>query len=166
MEVEAAHDSPDGLDSLVVPRTLAIVCNGKRYEVTTKQVGISSVWAAALSGDANAAELPFDLNQDEKDNGIVHGEAVLQMVIDFLRYHDGSAPEIPAKPLRSKNMHDVLKDPWDAEFITKMSNRHLYLTIHFANRLGINSLLHIACARTASLIKGVPLERMRDALAV
>lgn len=164
MEVE--HESPDGLDSLVAPRTLAIVSNGKRYEITTKQIGISSVWATALSGDATAAELPFDLTQDEKGADIAHYEAVLQLVIEFLRHHDGNAPEIPAKPLRSKNMHDVLKDSWDADFITNVSKKQLYSIIHFANRLGINSLLHIACARTASLIKGVPLERMRDALAV
>jgi len=42
----------------------------------------------------------------------------------------------------------------------------LYDLILAANYMDIKSLLHLGCAKVASLIKGQPLEKIKDILAV
>ncbi len=75
---------------------------------------------------------------------------------------------IVEKPLKSNKMGDVCKDPWDAKFIDDVDNRsrqQLYDIILAANYLDIRSLLHLGCAKVASLIKGQPLDKIKDILA-
>jgi hypothetical protein len=63
-------------------------------------------------------------------------------------------------------MKDVCKDAWDAEFIDRIGeNRQmLYDLILAANYMDIKSLLHLGCAKVASLIKGQPLEKIKEIL--
>jgi len=64
-------------------------------------------------------------------------------------------------------LFDVLQK-WDAEFIDKVGeNRQLlYDLILAANYLDIKSLLHLGCAKVGSLIKGQPLENLKNILSV
>merc|ERR1712146_105385 len=80
----------------------------------------------------------------------------------------GVEPPIIEKPLRSKVMKDVCKDAWDAKFIDTIGEQRqqLYDLILAANYMDIKSLLHLGCAKVASLIKGQPLEKIKDILAV
>jgi S-phase kinase-associated protein 1 len=93
---------------------------------------------------------------------------ILQLVVDYMTHHKGVEPAIIEKPLRSKNMKDVCKDSWDAEYIDKIGEdrQKLYDLILAANFLDIKSLLHLGCAKVASLIKGQPLDKIKDILAV
>jgi len=70
------------------------------------------------------------------------------------------------KPLRSKKMKEVVKVPWDADFIDKIGEvrQDLYDVILAANYMDITGLLHLGCAKVASLIKGQPLERIKEIL--
>ena len=63
-------------------------------------------------------------------------------------------------------MIEVVKDSWDADFIDGIApNRQaLYDLILAANYMDIKSLLHLGCAKVASLIKGQPLEKIKDIL--
>ena len=63
-------------------------------------------------------------------------------------------------------MKDVCKDAFDAEFIDRIGeNRQaLYDLILAANYMDIKGLLHLGCAKVASLIKGQPLEKIKDIL--
>ena len=83
-----------------------------------------------------------------------------------MNHHKGVEPPIVEKPLRSKVMKDVCKDPFDADFIDRIGeNRQaLYDLILAANYMDIKSLLHLGCAKVASLIKGQPLEKIKDIL--
>jgi hypothetical protein len=85
-----------------------------------------------------------------------------------MNHHKGVEPPIVEKPLRSKVMKDVCKDPFDADFIDRIGeNRQaLYDLILAANYMDIKSLLHLGCAKVASLIKGQPLEKIKDILSV
>lgn len=97
-----------------------------------------------------------------------------------MKHHNGIEPPIVDKPLRSKIMKDVCKDAWDgtssivlllfwlffvhlfmitlsaATFIDSIGEdrQKLYDLILAANYLDIKVLLHLGCAKVASLIKG------------
>jgi len=75
-------------------------------------------------------------------------------------------PPIIEKPLRSKVMKEVVKDEWDAIFIDKIGDnrQQLYDLILAANYMDVKSLLHLGCAKVASLIKGQPLEKIKEIL--
>jgi S-phase kinase-associated protein 1 len=61
----------------------------------------------------------------------------------------------------------VCKDPHDAQFIDEIGEdrQQLYDLVLAANYLDVKSLLHLGCAKVASLIKGQPLEKIKDILA-
>ena len=94
------------------------------------------------------------------------------MLLCFYRFffasicQQGVEPPIIEKPLRSKNMKDVCRDAWDAEYIDKVGDdrQSLYDLILASNYMDIKSLLHLGCAKVASLIKGQPLEKIKDIL--
>merc|ERR1719424_2431907 len=85
-----------------------------------------------------------------------------------MKYHKGDEPPIIEKPLRSKFMKDVCKDKWDADYIDKIgeNRQQLYDLILAANYMDIKSLLHLGCAKVASLIKGQPLDKIKEILSV
>jgi hypothetical protein len=82
---------------------------------------------------------------------------LLVQVLVYMNHHKGVEPPIIEKPLRSKVMKDVCKDPFDADLIDRIGeNRQaLYDLILAANYMDIKSLLHLGCAKVGSLIKGV-----------
>jgi len=84
-----------------------------------------------------------------------------------MNHHKGTEPPIIPKPLRSKEMKQVCSDPWDATYIDKIgeTRQDLYDLILAANYMDVKSLLHLGCAKVASLIKGQPLEKIKDILA-
>ena len=87
-------------------------------------------------------------------------------IIEYLVHHKGTEPSLPEKPLKSNVMKNVCEDPWDAEYIDKVGERRqlLYDLILAANYMDIKSLLHLGCAKVATLLKGVPLEKIREVL--
>jgi S-phase kinase-associated protein 1 len=91
---------------------------------------------------------------------------VLELVVEYMIHHAGTEPDIVEKPLRSKNMKDVVKDQWDATFIDNLAleKQKLYDVILAANYMDIRSLLHLGCAKVASLIKGQPLDKIKGIL--
>ena len=58
----------------------------------------------------------------------------------------------------------MCKDSWDADFIDKIGKdrQNLYDLILAANYMDIKGLLHLGCAKVASLIKGQPLEKLSE----
>ena len=116
----------------------------------------SALVKTALSTDDSAEEVPLPA---------VSGE-VVEKVVEYMNHHQGKELPIIEKPLRSKVMKDVCKDPWDAEFIDKIgeNRQQLYDLILAANYMDIKSLLHLGCAKVASLIKGQPLDKIKEIL--
>jgi len=131
--------------------------DAKQYTIDKNSAFISNLVKTSLEQDANATDVPMPG---------VKGE-VLGRVIEYMTHHKGTEPPIIEKPLRSKVMKDVCKDPWDAEFIDKIGDdrQKLYDLILAANYMDIKGLLHLGCAKVASLIKGQPLEKIKDILA-
>jgi len=146
-----------GLSLDDVAGTLKITSKDKKeYDVDKKNAFISTLIKTSLDTDPSATEVPIP--------GVT--SSVLNEVVAYMNHHKGVEPPIIEKPLRSKVMKDVCKDPWDAEFIDRIGeNRQaLYDLILAANYMDIKSLLHLGCAKVASLIKGQPLEKIKDIL--
>jgi len=130
--------------------------DGKDFSVDKKFAYISALVKTSLDADPSASEVPMPG---------VKGD-ILGKIVEYANHHKGTEPPIIEKPLRSKVMKDVCKDAWDAEFIDKIGENRpqLYDLILAANYMDIKGLLHLGCAKVASLIKGQPLEKIKDIL--
>jgi len=146
-----------GLSLDDVTGTLKLVSKDKKeFDIERKHAFVSTLVKTSLDTDSAATEVPIP--------GV--SSAILTEVVVYMNHHKGVEPPIIEKPLRSKVMKDVCKDPFDADFIDRIGeNRQaLYDLILAANYMDIKSLLHLGCAKVASLIKGQPLEKIKDIL--
>lgn len=153
----AGGEAAAGLSLDDVTGTLKIVSKDKKeYDVERKHAFISTLIKTSLDTDPSATEVPIPGVQSN----------ILTEVIAYMNHHKGVEPPIIEKPLRSKVMKDVCKDPFDADFIDRIgeNRQSLYDLILAANYMDIKSLLHLGCAKVASLIKGQPLEKIKDIL--
>jgi S-phase kinase-associated protein 1 len=127
-------------------------------DIERKHAFISKLVKTSLENDPTATELPLKCVTAE----------ILQLVCKYMDHHKGVEPACIDKPLRSKLMADVCKSPFDAKFIDDIgeNRQQLYDLILAANYMDIKSLLHLGCAKVASLIKGQPLDKIKEILAV
>merc|ERR1712109_291890 len=107
-----------------------------------------------LEGDNQAREI--EIKQ-------VDGKT-LKLVVEYLNHHNGKVPAEIAKPIRSVKMEKIVEDPWDAEFINKQTKKTIFQIILGANYMDIKSLLHLGCAKIATLIKGKSPEEIKKIL--
>jgi len=128
----------------------------QNIKVSRKNAFISVLVRTSIENDSSATEVPLPG---------VEG-TILKLVTEYMDHHKGVEPPIIDKPLRSKIMREVCKDSWDADFIDGIGDdrQKLYDLILAANYMDIKSLLHLGCAKVASLIKGQPLEKIKDIL--
>lgn len=150
--------APQSLDADDNSTAVLKSSDGKSFTISKKAVFVSKLVSQALENDPCADEVPIP--------GATG--SILELIIQYMCHHDGTEPPIVEKPLRSKLMKDVCKDTWDANFIDEIGNnrQQLYDLILAANYMDVKSLLHLGCAKVASLIKGQPLEKIKDILAV
>lgn len=154
-----ANDEAGSLDDDDNNGTITLVSSDeKKFTLEKKSAFVSKLVSQALENDATATEIPMPGAKG----------AILELVVQYMTHHAGTEPPIIEKPLRSKLMKDVCKDKWDAEFIDAIgpNRQQLYDLILAANYMDVKSLLHLGCAKVASLIKGQPLEKIKDILAV
>jgi len=90
---------------------------------------------------------------------------VMRNVLRYLGHHKGKKPEEIAKPIRSVKMERIVADKWDAIFINSMVEKDIYIMILAANYLDIPCLMHLGCAKIATLIKGKSPEEIQSILA-
>ena len=90
---------------------------------------------------------------------------ILKLIVEYLKHHDGKVPQEIAKPIRSVKMERIVDDRWDAQFIDNMSKKTIFQVILGANYMDLPSLLHLGCAKIATLIKGKSPEEIKNILA-
>jgi len=155
--MSAAAEAVTGLDAPADDQSpIKLVSNdSKEFTLKKKFAYISVVVKTSAEQDSTATELPLNVKGD-----------ILALIVDYMNHHEGTEPPIVEKPLRSKVMKDVVKDPWDAEYVDRIgeNRQQLYDLILAANYLDIKALMHLGCAKVASLIKGQPLEKIREIL--
>jgi S-phase kinase-associated protein 1 len=136
-----------GLDEDTEETLVLISCeeqNPLRFEISRNAAEMCNLVKSILEGDPNAREMEIKK---------VTGEH-LKLIVDYLKHHNGKVPAEIAKPIRSVKMEKIVEDPWDAEFINNLSKRTIFQVILGANYMDIKSLLHLGCAKIATLIKG------------
>merc|ERR1712034_64851 len=89
---------------------------------------------------------------------------VLGLIVEYLIHHDGKVPAEIAKPIRSVQMAKIVADEWDAQFINKQTKKVIFQIILGANYMNIRSLLHLGCAKIATMIKGKSPEEIKNIL--
>ena len=126
------------------------------FNVDKKNACISHLIKVIFDSDETTTSIPIP--------GV--NSSTLSKIVEYMTHHKGVEPSIIEKPLRSKVMNDVCQDNWDAKFIDSIgeNKQELYDIILAANYMDINSLLHLGCAKVASLIKGQPLDKIKDIL--
>eukprot|EP00823_Brevimastigomonas_motovehiculus_P004469 TRINITY_DN295_c0_g1_i1.p1 TRINITY_DN295_c0_g1~~TRINITY_DN295_c0_g1_i1.p1 ORF type:complete len:194 (-),score=59.66 TRINITY_DN295_c0_g1_i1:291-872(-) len=154
---EDKKDVVKGLDASDSAPTSLILVSKDKKEVTVQRrhAYISSLLKNALESDTAATKLEVQVTGP-----------ILELIADYMTYHKGQEPAIIEKPLRSKHLTEVCADVWDAKYIDTVGQvrQQLYDLILGANYMDIKSLLHLGCAKVASLIKGLPLEKIREVL--
>jgi S-phase kinase-associated protein 1 len=134
------------------------------YKLTAKEALLSNLFKNILSCNNTEND---DENDDENNNEVKidYNSDVVEAIVSFLIHHNGVAPLEISKPLSSSNMNDVTTE-WCASFLVKYAKKKkfLYDLVNASNYLDIQSLLHLCCAKIASLIKGTQLDKIKDVL--
>lgn len=90
------------------------------------------------------------------------------LVAEYVAYRRDEVAEIPAAPLTTRIMRNVLKDTRDAVFIDAVAEENkqcLYDLIPMGNYLDMAPLMHLAAAKMSTYIKGYPAARGKANLA-
>lgn len=119
---------------------------------------------SAQSDSENIAWLIFQFAQIK--TVVIHSVSgeLLPHLASYLNRHNGVAPAEIAKPIRSVKMEKIVEDPWDASFVNGMSKKTIFQIILAANLLKCRPLVHLGCAKIATLIKGKSPEEIRRIL--
>ena len=134
-----------------------IAADGGSFTINKNYAMISKLIKTSLESDPTATEIPL---QDKQVS-----TKVLKEIVDFMQEHKGTEPPIVERPLRSKLMSEVTSS-WCASFIDRIGEERqfLYDIVSVSNYMDIQSLLHLSCAKIASLIKGQPLDKIKEIL--
>merc|ERR1712141_779823 len=128
--------------------------NPERIDVNKEYAKMSKLVANILEGDSDATEI--QVKQVDGDT--------LELIVKYLQHHEGKEPAEIAKPIRSFKMEKIVEDTWDADFINGLAKRALFQLILGANYMDCKSLLHLGCAKVATMIKGKSPEEIKQIL--
>ncbi|OWZ19356.1 S-phase kinase-associated protein 1A [Phytophthora megakarya] len=127
--------------------------DGDSFEVSRSVAAMSELVKTLISDDADDDEVQEIPLPNVKS-------PVLSKVIEFCSHHHNNTMREIEKPLKSADMHDVVSD-WDANFVD-IEQEILFELILAANYMDIKSLLDLACAKVASMIKGKTPQEIRE----
>lgn len=134
--------------------TLTIQCQDElTCTLTESQVRLSPVLMTSMKEGKATRYIPASFG-------------IISKICCFLQHHDGTPPPDIPYPLRSCRMCEVV-DKWNAAFIDDVWLRcktDLFDLIVVARYLEMASLVELACAKIASLIKGKSLSYALETL--
>ena len=125
------------------------------YLISRKAASLSNLYKSIT--ESNNGESVIQVKKVRKD--------ILEFVCQYLGHHNGIKPEEIAKPIRSVRMERICADKWDAIFMNSLTKKTTFQVILAANYMDIPSLLHLGCAKIATLIKGKSPEEIKTILA-
>lgn len=139
------------------------------YKIITSDSIVFLLDASEIKLSTLLTETFNSKDNTEEDNEIVletiHS-SIFKYVYDYLKHFSGDLqPKEIEKPLKSGNMKECT-DEWSANFIDNIADNRdtLYKLITASNFLNIQSLLHLACAKIAGLVKGIPIDKIKETL--
>jgi len=151
------NEDISGLDEDDSAQEVTLISSGDNPE----EMKVKKEWAVMSKLVANILEGDTDAKQIQVKQV---DAATLSLIVEYLRHHQGKEPAEIAKPIRSVKMEKIVEDPWDAEFINKQPKRQLFQLILGANYMDCKSLLHLGCAKVATMIKGKSPEEIKQIL--
>ena len=155
--IQANTSDIQGLDCDTQSETVILI-SGDNQQFTVKKSDLkhSKVLSTSFENNDNSNN---EINLKDIDSDI------LKLIIEYLEHHtEDTIKEIPY-PLPTKNLEEVVSI-WDSNFIENVSKSrtNLYKLITGANYLSIDGLLNLGCAKVASMVKGEPIEKLKDIL--
>merc|ERR1712087_947944 len=141
---DAEEEEVGGLDD--DDETLTLKSGGqqpKSFEISKKSAELSKFVTTILEGDSEATSIEARQVPPE----------TLSHVIDYLKHHKGAEPDALPCPVRSIHMAQIVSDKWDATWIDAFDKKTIFEVILAANYMDIKSLMHLGCAKIATLIK-------------
>jgi hypothetical protein len=75
----------------------------------------------------------------------------LERIVEYMNEHFGNPPKDIPKPLPDNESFDKFVSEFDYKFV-QMDKSEIFSLINSANYFGIQSLLHLLCARVVSLM--------------
>jgi S-phase kinase-associated protein 1 len=154
---EAEEENLGGLDDDQDEDNLILTSsdeNPRKFEISKKAALMCNLVKSILEGDQNAKNIEIKK---------VKGD-ILELIVKYLKHHNGKKPAEIAKPIRSVKMERIVEDKWDAEFINGMRKKTIFQVILGANYMDLPSLLHLGCAKIATLIKGKSPDEIKQIL--
>jgi len=150
-------DEAGGLDE-EIEKSLTLISmeetSAQKFVINQKAAEMCKLVRSIVEGDHTTTEIPIKK---------VKGE-ILQLIVEYLKHHNGKVPAEIAKPIRSVKMEKIVEDKWDADFINNMSKKVIFQVILGANYMDVPSLLHLGCAKIATLIKGKSPDEIKQIL--
>jgi len=128
--------------------------NGEKFEIDRDSAMMCNLVKSIIEGDSEAKTIEIKKVSTE----------ILKLIVDYLKHHKGKIPADIAKPIRSVKMEKIVEDEWDAKFINSQTKRNIFQIILGANYMDIKSLLHLGCAKIATMIKGKSPEEIKKIL--
>jgi len=117
--------------------------NPQTFEINKSDAELSKFVTTILEGDAQATSIEIRQVPPE----------TLKHVVTYLQHHKGKEPDPLPCPVRSIHMAQIVSDKWDAQWIDAFDKKTIFEIILAANYMDIKSLLHLGCAKIATLIK-------------
>mmetsp|Transcript_8342 Transcript_8342/g.13669 ORF Transcript_8342/g.13669 Transcript_8342/m.13669 type:complete len:192 (-) Transcript_8342:562-1137(-) len=141
---EAEEEEQGGLDDEEEVLTLKSGGqNPQSFEISKKCAELSKFVTTILEGDSDATVI--EIRQVPAET--------LAHVVEYLKHHKGKEPDPLPCPVRSIHMSQIVSDKWDATWIDAFDKKTIFEVILAANYMDIKSLLHLGCAKIATLIK-------------
>ena len=122
---------------------------GRRVHVAQAHLQPARLWAAALTQDPGATELPTRL-----------APATLDRVVSFLDWHASVPFSVIEKPLRSCDLKDHGVSAWDLALV-QIPDPDLFALMHAANYIDCPPLLDLCGAQVATFIKNQSVDAIR-----
>jgi len=147
-----------GLDAELADELTLVSCEddaSRSFKIDRPSALMCNLIKSIVEGDSDVSKIEVKK---------VSGD-VLELIVAYLKHHKGTEPAEIAKPIRSVKMEKIVEDNWDATFINKMDKKTVFQIILGANYMDIKSLLHLGCAKIATLIKGKSPEEIKKILA-
>jgi len=146
-----------GLEAELDDTLILVSCddvNGEKFKIDRDSAMMCNLVKSIIEGDSDAKTI--EIKKVSSD--------ILRLIVDYLIHHKGKTPAEIAKPIRSVKMEKIVEDEWDAKFINSQSKRTIFQIILGANYMDIKSLLHLGCAKIATMIKGKSPEEIKKIL--
>jgi S-phase kinase-associated protein 1 len=122
----------------------------KQFKIAEKAAVRSKLIQGILTDYEKGEDLPLPEVNSE----------TLETVIKYLEHYVNDEPKEIPKPLKDGDLSKIL-EPWDYEYISKVSLENSIKLVNAANYMDIGSLLQLSCCRIASEMVDRPVDEVQ-----